>query len=201
MPYVKETFQVSTLETAKHVALTTDTDNPNKFYEETDYFVSTLLNNFSNSKCRKWLDYGCGMGRVSLEIIKKYGDPVVGYDTSQSMLYWANQYIKSQFFIPSLQLPKNKFDVIICAFCLQHVEDVKLEVENIFSLLDSSGSFVLLNEQTRYVPNGLTDDNFVIWENDKIDVFEEVEKKFVLYKSVPYVEKSNLNINFYNRRD
>ena len=84
---------------------------------------------------------------------------------------------------------------------LQHVEDVKLEVENIFSLLDSSGSFVLLNEQTRYVPNGLTDDNFVIWENDKIDVFEEVEKKFVLYKSVPYVEKSNLNINFYNRRD
>tara|TARA_Y100001973_G_C5196782_1_gene334815 strand:+ start:1511 stop:2113 length:603 start_codon:yes stop_codon:yes gene_type:complete len=200
MPYIKETFHVTTLESAKHVALTTDTNNPDKFNQETDYLVSVLLENFSNSKGRKWLDYGCGMGRVSLEIIKKYGDPVVGYDTSQSMLYWANQYIKNQFFTPSMELPKSKFDIIVCAFCLQHVENVEKEVENIFSLLDSSGSFVLLNERFRFVPNGLTDENFVIWENDKVDVFAEVEKKFEIYKQVPYVQGSDLSINFYRRR-
>ena len=202
MGYIKETFEVSTLENAKHVALTSDPNNPEKFEQETNCFILALKDEICNYDGRTWLDYGCGMGRISLGIIKEYSDPVVGYDTSQSMLYFAKKYIPSELFTPTMTLPKekNSFDCIVSAFCLQHVEYVDKEVQNIYDQIKPTGTFVLLNENSRFVPTEVTDENYVIWENDGIDVFDEVEKKFELYKKVPYINQSDLSINFYRRR-
>tara|TARA_R100001509_G_scaffold158426_1_gene123599 strand:+ start:926 stop:1537 length:612 start_codon:yes stop_codon:yes gene_type:complete len=202
MSYIKETFEVTTLENAKHVALTNDPNNPNKFEEETNHVILSLSNEICSYNGRTWLDYGCGMGRISLGIIRQFADYVTGYDTSQSMLYFAKKYIPSELFIPTMKLPekKNTFDCIVSAFCLQHVEDVAEEVENISQQIKPTGTFILINEKNRFVPTKITDENYVVWEDDGVNVFEEVEKKFALYKSVPYVKGSNLNINFYNRR-
>ena len=43
MRYAEEVFSTTTLEQAKNIVLTTDPDNPNKFQEETDFLVNTII--------------------------------------------------------------------------------------------------------------------------------------------------------------
>jgi hypothetical protein len=74
MPYIKEVFDVTTFEHAKHVVLTSDPDNPMKFENETNFLIDTIAEQMKTKMDESSivLDFGCGMGRVSKKLIERF---------------------------------------------------------------------------------------------------------------------------------
>ena len=187
MAYVHEAFQVWEMEQAKNVVLTYDPNDPEKFKRETDLLVSIIKDHVVVSPDSIVLDYGCGMGRVSKELINTFGCEVIGLDTSESMLFLARKYVGSSKFMPTTRYTKpDSVDVILCSFVLQHVEDPQKEIDNIKRILKPGGTFILLNEKSRLVPSGVDKDRYVIWNDDNFDVHEEVSKQLNMESSHPY---------------
>lgn len=200
MSYIKETFDPVSFDHAKHIVLTSDPNNPNKFEEETASLVDTLAKEITISENSNVLDFGCGMGRVSKELITRFNCNVTGVDISERMKTFAMLYISNPKKFKTVEvIEQNVFDVCISAFVLQHTENPQKEIQRIFNALKEDGIFVLLNENVRLVPSGIDRQNYVIWNDDKFDVHAETEKHFKLIKSVPYEPNTQLNIIFYKK--
>jgi ubiquinone/menaquinone biosynthesis C-methylase UbiE len=200
MPYIKEVFDVTTFEQAKHVVLTSDPDNPKKFENETNFLVSEIQKQNIITNTSNVLDFGCGMGRVSKKLIETFDCNIIGVDISNTMLTFANIYIsKPKKFKPmnSYNMP-NTIDVAISTFVLQHVQDPKTEIELLYSNLKVGGYLVLVNEDKRYVPSDVDKNRYIVWEDDGFDIFDELNKKFTLLNSVRYMD-SNTDIIFYQK--
>ena len=71
MPYIKEVFQPTNLQHAKDICLSPDSNDPDKFQKETDFFVEWLIAQGFVSSDLKIADFGCGVGRISRELIIK----------------------------------------------------------------------------------------------------------------------------------
>ena len=189
MKYVKEVFDVVTIEQAKNVVLTDDPANPDKFDQETKFLIDIISNqNIINSESNV-LDFGCGMGRVSRELVKTFNCNVIGVDISTSMLNFAKLYVNNPSkFTPLIRhTTPNSIDVCISTFVLQHTENPEKEIKNIFNVVKPDGYFILLNEHHRFVPNDIDSNNYVIWKDDQFNIFEAVEQKFKKIKSIPYM--------------
>lgn len=202
MTYIKEIFDVQTFDQAKHVVLTSDPNNPKKFENETNFLVDTIINENLISENSTVLDFGCGMGRVSRDLIQKIKCKIIGVDISESMLTFARLYVASlNKFIPTFKYTdKETIDLCLSAFVLQHVENPEDEIKNIHNVLKPNGYFVLLNETTRYVPSDVDrSNNGIIWKDDNFNVFHECEKYFQRIKSVSYMGKENQEIIFYKK--
>ena len=83
-------------------------------------------------------------------------------------------------------------------FVLQHVQDPKTEIEIIHSNLKDNGYLILVNEDKRYVPSDVDKNRFIIWNDDGFDIFDELNKKFTLVNSIPYMN-SNADIIIYKK--
>jgi len=198
MPYIKEVFDVTTFEHAKHVVLTSDPDNPNKFENETNFLTDTIAKQNIISSESMVLDFGCGMGRVSKKLIEKFDCNVVGVDISNSMLIFANIYVsKPRKFKPmnSYNMP-NTIDVCISTFVLQHVQDPKSEIDIIYNNLKVGGYLILVNENKRYVPSDVDSNRYIVWNDDGFDIFGEINSRFKRVNSVQYM-KTETNVDFY----
>lgn len=189
MTYIKQVFDVTTFDQAKHVVLTSDPSNPNKFDNETNYLVEKIADAISIKDTDTVLDFGCGMGRVSKKLIEQFNCNVIGMDISDSMKTFATLYISSpRKFKTTVQPPEaNSIDVAMAILVLQHVENPKQEIENIVNSLKPNGYFILLNEDNRLVPSDVDKNNYIIWNNDNFNVFDEVEKHLTKVKSFPYI--------------
>lgn len=198
MPYIKEVFDVTTFEHAKHVVLTSDPDNPNKFENETNFLVDTINKQNIISSESNVLDFGCGMGRVSKKLIEKFDCNIIGVDISNSMLLFANIYVsKPRKFktLSSYNMP-NTIDVCISTFVLQHVQDPKTEIDIIYNNLRVGGYLVLVNENKRYVPSDVDSNRYIIWNDDGFDIFGEISSRFKKVNSVQYMN-TETNVEFY----
>jgi 2-polyprenyl-3-methyl-5-hydroxy-6-metoxy-1,4-benzoquinol methylase len=200
MTYIKQVFDVTTFDQAKHVVLTKDPDNPNKFDNETNYLVEKIADAISIKDTDTVLDFGCGMGRVSKKLIEQFNCNVIGMDISDSMKTFAKLYVSSpQKFQTTVQLPEaNSIDTALAILVLQHVENPKQEIENIVNSLKPNGYFILLNEDNRLVPSDVDKNNYIIWNNDNFNVFDEVEKHLTKIKSIPYIN-SDKHIIIYKK--
>ena len=200
MNYIKQVFDVTTFDQAKHVVLTKDPNNPNKFDNETNYLVEKIADAISIKDTDTVLDFGCGMGRVSKKLIEHFNCNVIGMDISDSMKTFAKLYVSSpQKFQTTVQLPKaNSIDTALAILVLQHVENPKQEIENIVNSLKPNGYFILLNEDNRLVPSDVDKNNYIIWNNDNFNVFDEVEKHLTKIKSIPYIN-SDKHIIIYKK--
>lgn len=186
--YVKEVFDVATIDHAKHVVLTSDPNNPAKFEQETNFLIDAIQQQKIINDNSVVLDFGCGMGRVSKQLINTFNCTVVGVDISESMLKFAMLYIaKPQRFRfgTSYSIPES-IDVGISTFVLQHTENPIKEIENIYNVIKPGGWFILLNENKRFVPSDVDSNNFVIWNDDGVDIHNEVGKRFVERHRVRY---------------
>jgi 2-polyprenyl-3-methyl-5-hydroxy-6-metoxy-1,4-benzoquinol methylase len=200
MTYIKQVFDVATFDQAKHVVLTSDSGNPNKFNNETNYLVEKIAEAITINDTDTVLDFGCGMGRVSKKLIEQFNCNVVGMDISDSMKTFAKLYVSNpRKFQTTVQLPQaNSIDVVLAVLVLQHVENPKQEIENIVNSLKPNGYFILLNEDNRLVPAGVDKNNYIIWDNDNFNIFDEVEKRLTKIKSIPYIN-SDKHIIIYKK--
>ena len=200
MPYIKEVFDVTTFEHAKHVVLTSDPDNPKKFDNETNFLINTIAEQNILNPGSTVLDFGCGMGRVSKNLIERFDCNVIGVDISDSMLTFANIYVsKPRKFksMTSYTVP-NTIDVAISTFVLQHVENPKTEIDIIYDTLKVGGYLILVNETKRYVPSDVDSNRYIVWNDDGFDVFGELSSRLNRINSVKYMS-TDTDIIFYRK--
>lgn len=189
MRYVKEVFDVATFEQAKHVVLTTDPSNPDKFINETNFLLDKIKEQNLINEQSLVLDFGCGMGRVSKALVNNIGCNVIGLDISDSMKLFAKIYVStpSKFNTVATYTDPNSIDLCIAILVLQHTENPIKEIENIVDVLKPNGHLVLLNENNRYVPSDIDRNGFVIWHDDNINIHAEVGKRLTEVNSIKYM--------------
>jgi 2-polyprenyl-3-methyl-5-hydroxy-6-metoxy-1,4-benzoquinol methylase len=195
MNYIKQVFDATDLEVAKNICLSKDIRYPNKFEEETQFLINFIKEKkIINSKTRV-ADFGCGVGRISKEIIETFNCNIVGFDISTHMLLLADQYVenpdrfKAQKYTKELVWKKNKFDLFLASFVLQHSEHPERDIDFIYNNLNDEGILILVNEPERLLPIDVKD-GYAVWYDDKINIPELVSKKF-----------ENLGYFDYHRRD
>ena len=192
MTYLNQAFEVHSLEQAKSVVLSPDSAQPNKFEIETNFLIDAVeqLTNIDNHS--RVLDYGCGMGRISRELIKRFQCCVIGLDISSTMLYHARQYLidcdRHKFTPTQNYTEPNSIDLVLAVLCLQHVQYPQQEIANIARVLRPNGQLILVNSRNRFVPLGVDRDNFVVWYDDGFDVHNEIELHLEKIKSIPYID-------------
>jgi len=131
------------------------------------------------------LDYGCGVGRLAKELLKRNSQiKVYGVDASPEMLELAKQNCNSDRFIPVLPhefLKLPKMDLAYCVYVLQHVPAVELRgiIERIHLSLHSNAPFVFCSSDyrmaIRFDGQGFCDDRFL-----GVDIRHEIERLFEL---------------------
>jgi ubiquinone/menaquinone biosynthesis C-methylase UbiE len=188
MAYAKQAFDVTSLPQAMNVVLTSEQGKPDKFYNETQFLIDLLAKQNIITNESLVLDFGCGMGRVSKKLIEHFNCNVIGVDISDSMLAFAKVYTNhDRFTTLNSYTSKESIDVCVSTFVLQHTENPLYEIENICNVLKSGGYFVLVNESYRLVPSDIDRNRFVIWNDDKFDVFGEVSSRLKKISSVQYM--------------
>ena len=183
MNYIKQVFNATNLDMAKDICLSKDVRYPNKFEEETQFLINFIKEKkIINSKTRV-ADFGCGVGRISKEIIETFNCNIVGFDISTHMLLLADQYVenpdrfKAQKYTKEFVWGKNKFDLFLASFVLQHSEHPERDIDFIYNNLNDEGILILVNEPERLWPIDVKD-GYAVWYDDKIDITELVSKKF-----------------------
>jgi 2-polyprenyl-3-methyl-5-hydroxy-6-metoxy-1,4-benzoquinol methylase len=183
MNYIKQVFDATDLEVAKNICLSKDIRYPNKFEEETQFLINFIKEKkIINSKTRV-ADFGCGIGRISKEIIETFNCNIVGFDISTHMLLLADQYVenpdrfKAQKYTKEFVWKKNKFDLFLASFVLQHSEHPERDIDFIYNNLNDEGILILVNEPERLLPVDVKE-GYAIWYDDKINITELVSKKF-----------------------
>ena len=194
MNYISQVFTPTSLEHAKNICLTPDQSDPDKFVNETNFFINFVKKNYINSNSCV-ADFGCGMGRVSKQLIEQIGCDVVGFDISYPMLLTAKNYINNDKFDhikydKQLKTFNKKFDVVISILVLQHSEHPQEDLMFIKNILKPDGIFILVNEPKRFIPIDI-ENKQVVWYDDGIDIEKLASDHFIpLSKN-----------NYYNRTD
>lgn len=194
MNYISQVFTPTSLEHAKNICLTPDQSDPDKFVNETNFFINFVKKNYINSNSCV-ADFGCGMGRVSKQLIEQIGCDVVGFDISYPMLLTAKNYINNDKFDhikydKRLKTFNKKFDVVISILVLQHSEHPQEDLMFIKNILKPDGIFILVNEPKRFIPIDI-ENKQVVWYDDGIDIEKLASDHFIpLSKN-----------NYYNRTD
>ncbi|MFT5572518.1 MAG: SAM-dependent methyltransferase [Cryomorphaceae bacterium] len=99
--YKPETFDVGTEADAKAIILTPEGSTTDERWErETPYIADDICSFIDLNKESTIVDFGCGIGRISKELISMSGCTALGLDTSQSMLALAVSYVSSPRFQP-----------------------------------------------------------------------------------------------------
>ncbi len=142
-------------------------------------------------KNKRVMDYGCGPGWGSVIIAKKAKE-VVGVDISEGAL----KYAESQYQLPNLKFIKidnyptnftpESFDIIISSHVIEHIDDVKIYLNQLKRLLKKDGILILTTPNKRfrllpfqkpYDPYHKREYNYKELKRDLMSVFNRFEIK------------------------
>ena len=113
--------------------------------------VLTYVKNINNDlNPKNVLDFGCGDGRLTLEM-KKNGVPkITGIDISEQALNYAKTFNQSSNGNVKLisdfnEIKDMKFDLIVAMEVLEHIEENQLPeiIHNLSKILDENGKFLI----------------------------------------------------------
>ena len=188
--YLSNFFEVGNIEEAKKKILTPENGvtTEERWQKETIPLVNMLINKLEISEGDTVIDYGCGIGRISKDLLEKINCTMVGVDISKSMRALAEFYCNSETFMScSTTALKNlantgfRANQAFCIWVLQHAEDPLYDLQILHDVLLDGGHFLVLNLDGRCLPTSGG------WKNDNINVKLEIEKifKVVEYFSPP----------------
>ena len=162
---------------------------------ETPIFAREILKHAKSEPGYTILDYGCGCGRLSKEILAQ--DPnvtVIGLDASKDELKLATGYINNSRFIPVLPHELNqKVDLVYCVYCLQHAPSIEIReiLQRIHHFLKDGGKFIYCSSDyrmaIRFDGGGFFDDRFL-----GVNLREEISRLFQEERDL-FDQNSDLN--------
>lgn len=157
LSYAPQVFDVASLGDAMNIILTPEggETTEERWHRETPHVVDLILENCSVDASTVVIDYGCGVGRVAKEIIRRTGCSVIGADISANMRALSAHYVNSPRFIschPSALALMPKASVVISIWTLQHCFDVEGDVSTISSSLSGQGQVFTVNNLRRAIP-------------------------------------------------
>lgn len=106
-----------------------------------------LIPFLKQQKNKKCLDYGCGVGSHSI-VLAELGNDITILDVKGKALDFVckrlkRRNIKFDFLDEQSELPKNKYDVVICIETLEHVFNPASVLRKIYLSLKKGGLFYL----------------------------------------------------------
>lgn len=196
--------------------------------------LSLLENSFSNLSDlisgKRVVDFGCGLGYQSIELVQKYNCSVVGIDANKKTLDKAIEHAKT-YNIPQSKLSfvdkisesmLNNFDIVISQNSFEHFGNPSMILDEMKSLIDNSGKLLITFGPPWFAPYGSHMHFFckVPWVNvifsektvlavrsrfrsDGATKYEDVESglnKMTIKKFERIIISSNLKIKFKNYR-
>lgn len=184
--YNPSVFDVANIKQAQEIILTPeDSTTQIRWEKETPILIDMMLQWADIGPDSLILDYGCGVGRLAKELIRRTGCTVVGADISASMRALAADYVSNSRFVAlhpdALSLIGDKFDFGYAVWVLQHCANPKRDISLIRSHMKLLSSFMLVNNERRAVPTdqGWVDDGQNIdqlMENLGFDSISDQEK-------------------------
>ncbi|MBT2757512.1 class I SAM-dependent methyltransferase [Mesobacillus foraminis] len=111
--------------------------------------IKSVIPNLSDKSV---LDLGCGTGHFSKYCAENGASKVIGVDISRNMIEQAEMYNKNENIeyicvpIEELDLPNQKFDVIISSLAMHYIEDYSQLIKKIRDLLKKNGELIFSTE-------------------------------------------------------
>jgi SAM-dependent methyltransferase len=184
LTYNSGIFNVDSIADAMRIILTDeDSATETRWRNETLYLaglISEQLRDLSPNSLL--LDYGCGIGRMSKELIARHGCRVIGVDISPSMRALAVTYVASDHFftcssamLDDLVERGVRFDGALSIYVLQHCQYPLQDIARIRRALRPGGGLFVLNDYDRRIPTLESG-----WVSDGLDVGWELGREFTL---------------------
>jgi len=128
------------------------------------------------------LDYGCGIGRMSHELIKRHNCRIVGVDISPSMRALSVIYTRTNRFmscshemLEGLVARGLRFDAALPIWVLQHCAAPAQDIALIKAALKPGGDLFAVNGNVRSIPTVELG-----WVNDGLDIRAMLAAEFEL---------------------
>jgi ubiquinone/menaquinone biosynthesis C-methylase UbiE len=171
--YNPAVFDVDSIQRAMEIILTPEGQSTeDRWRTETPYLADLMRGRVPLTPESLVLDYGCGIGRMSQELIRRFGCRVVGLDISPSMRALAPMYVQSERFmacspemLDTLGARGVTVDAALSVWVLQHCLDPKSDIARIQRVLKPRGACFVVNNLGRAVPT--VEDG---WANDGVDI-------------------------------
>lgn len=197
--YTPNIFNTENIEDAKKIILTKEgeLETEQRWEKETPFLVNSIIENLKIKENQTVLDFGCGIGRIAKELIKKTNCNVIGIDISESMRKMAIDYVNSSKFkvLSPKDLESNakkgfKVDSAYSIWVLQHCVNPQIEIDLIKTVLKKESLFYVVNNNSSAVPTNKG------WIDNGINILELLKFKFEEIKEdkIP-VEIADKNIN------
>lgn len=160
-----------TVDEAKAVILTPEDNTVEKRWaEETPYLADLMLDHIQLGTLSRVMDYGCGIGRMSLELTARTDCRVYGVDISPNMRALAAGYVASPYFVacaPEAMVDLPKMDAIISVWCIQHIPLPEQTIVRLIEKLKPRGRMFVVNSYRQCFPIGggqwlMSDDTSVL---------------------------------------
>ena len=170
--YNAEVFDVRSIDEAKRIILTDeDGATEERWQRETPYLVEHIVDFLAPNDGSLLLDYGCGIGRISKELIGRSGCRMIGVDISMSMCQLAPGYVGDRRFaacgwpvLEGMQAHGMRVNGAVAIWSLQHSPRVEDDIKRIHDVLEPGGGLFVCNLHRAAVPTnrGWVDTGFDI---------------------------------------
>jgi 2-polyprenyl-3-methyl-5-hydroxy-6-metoxy-1,4-benzoquinol methylase len=173
LTYNPSVFHVNDIAQAMSIIMTPEgSTTADRWEKETPYMADIVAEQFAITPESLVLDYGCGIGRMAHELIRRHNCRVVGIDISPSMRALSVVYTRTNRFmscshemLEGLVARGMRFDAILAIWVLQHCATPGDDIALIKHALKTDGDLFLANGNLRSVPTAEQG-----WVNDGLDI-------------------------------
>jgi SAM-dependent methyltransferase len=182
LTYNPEFFSAKDAADAREIILTSGggRNADERWAHETPYLGDLLASQLGVGASSVVVDYGCGIGRMSAELIERLGCTVVGVDISPEMRAMAPDYVKSDAFavispaeFHMLVEQGFRADAAISVWVIQHCVRPGEDLDLLKRSLKPGARLGIVNNHGRQVPT-----KEQAWASDGLSVRALLEERF-----------------------